>query len=290
MAIKLRSRSRRFKRRFARRFLRKIRDIFFPLRAYRNELDSKLSLKFLHRWLTCYFRGLPDFLIVGAAKSGTTSLYNYLLQHESVLPALEKEVNFWYRRKKLSINWYRGNFPMKFKLKSKITGEASTIYLKFPNIAYKIKKDLPNAKILIILRNPVDRAFSGYNFALSDHHHESLSFADALVCEEFSDYRFFSYRQHGLYLKLLKPYYENFSKDQILVLDFDELKNHPQKLMNEVCDFLKINRKNDWHFEIYNQLSYSSVIDPKTRKWLVDYYLPHNKKLFEFLGRKFNWD
>jgi len=178
---------------------------------------------------------------------------------------------------------------MKFKLKSKITGEATINYLKFPKIAYQIKKDLPNVKILVILRNPVEMVFSYYNYQVNHNRIESLSLEDALATEKFRNYVNFGYKQFGQYLELLKPYYKNFPKDQILVLDFDDLKNHPQKLMTEVCDFLKITRKNDWHFETYNPLSYSNIINPKTRKWLADYYLPHNRKLFEFLGRKFNW-
>lgn len=246
------------------------------------------SPRFIPRGITIPFRMKPNFIIVGAAKSGTTSLYNYLTQHPQVVPALKKEINYWNGYKPFGLKWYRGNFPIISN--KKITGEASINYLKFPHIAEKIFKDFPKVKIIILLRNPVDRIFSDYNYQKNFNKRESLTFEEALTFEEFRFKAPFHYRINSIYIEQIKPYFEVFPKDQIKILDFDELVISPQFVMDEVCKFLKIPKKNDWKFKIYNKLEYDQKINPSTKSWLSDFFKPYNEQLFKFLGKRFNWD
>ena len=272
-------------------FLKKLLIKTAFLWAYRpNDDPLKISPKFFFRGLSVRFRILPSFLIVGAAKCGTTSLYNYLIQHEMISPSIRKEVNFWNQYPHFGLNWYRGNFPIKSFSKRMITGEATVNYLKFPSIAKKIKSDLPHVKIIILLRNPVDRTYSDYNYQVNRNKREDLSFEDALTFETFRAINPYWYRTHSIYIDEIKPYFDVFPKDQILILDFNELIQNPQKLMDEVCEFLKIPKKNDWNFQVYNALEYKQNINPKTKKWLTEFFSPHNEKLFKFLNRRFNWN
>ncbi len=245
------------------------------------------SPKFILRGITIPLRMKPNFLIVGAAKSGTTSLYNYLIQHERILPAIKKEINYWNGYRYFGFNWYRGNFPIISK--RKITGEASINYLKFPYIAQKIFNDLPKAKIIILLRDPVERTYSDYNYQKNFNKIETLTFEEALTFEEFRKKAPFHYRSNSIYIDQIIPYFKIFPKNQIKILDFKELIENPQNTMNDVCDFLNIPRKNDWKFKIHNKLEYDQEIKHSTRLWLSKFFKPYNKKLFRFINMEFNW-
>ena len=142
------------------------------------------------RLLTSPFRVLPDFVIIGAHKSGTTSLYDFITQHPSIESASEKEPCYFSTKYKFGSLWYRSNFPTelsKYLLAKKdgkfYTGEATTSYLFHPSSAYRMKKMLPNIKLIVILRNPVDRAYSNYNYSVK-YNKETLSFMKGIELEE----------------------------------------------------------------------------------------------------------
>ena len=120
-------------------------------------------------------RGLPDFVIIGAMKSGTTSLYDFVVRHPAITPASRKEVqyfSFWHDLGKL---WYRSNFPTDLSRRrfykktgqNLLSGEASPDYLFHPEVPGRMKELLPDVKLIVILRNPVDRAYSHYHHRLS---------------------------------------------------------------------------------------------------------------------------
>jgi hypothetical protein len=259
--------------------------------AYRkDDHDLKFTFSYIKRGLTAKKRKLPDFLIVGAAKSGTTSLYEYLIQHDQVLPALRKEINYWNQYKKFGLNWYRGNFPLQNESKNKITGEASVSYLRFPELAFEIKKDVPDIKIIIILRNPVDRAFSDYNYQLNHNKIETLSFEEALAQESQRPPGNLQYKIQSTYIDLIKPYFQSFPKENILVIDFNDLIKSPKEVMDKTCAFLQISKKNNWIFKPFNKLEYSTNLKSETKNQLKVFFKPYNEKLFNFLKRRFDWD
>jgi hypothetical protein len=113
---------------------------------------------------------LPDFIIIGAMKSGTTSLYNYLVQHPNVLKGAKKEIHFFDWQYEKGLPYYRSQFPTQpykifmrsFRKYEFICGEASPYYFFHPHVARRVAQDLPHVKLIAILRNPVDRAYSHY--------------------------------------------------------------------------------------------------------------------------------
>ena len=118
--------------------------------------------------------GLPDFIIIGAQKSGTTSLYRFIVKHPAIAPATKKEVHYfsiWYKFGEL---WYRSHFPTNLSRynfykrtnQKLLSGEASPVYLFYPVVPGRMKELLPDVKLIVILRNPVDRAYSHYHHSL----------------------------------------------------------------------------------------------------------------------------
>lgn len=200
---------------------------------------------------------LPNFLIVGAAKSGTTSLYYYLKKHPEIYMSPVKEPHFLvyhaleFPHRGVHDGTFDENIVKDFteyrslfsnvKAEKKI-GEASTAYLYYyKNAIPKIKKILGDIKTLIILRNPIDRAYSAYIMAIKGQT-EFLSFEDALAKEEkrmennWAPYYY--YTDFGFYYKQVKVYLENFS--QVKVCLFDDLKEDTVGFLKDVYNFLDV--------------------------------------------------
>ena len=206
--------------------------------------------------------GYPDFLFVGTAKAGTTSLYHHLKKHPQVcLPLKEtfffadrifrdNHMPFPYQRPKdemiLEEEKYRSVYS---NCNGKVTGEIGTGYLYYHDIAIpKIKEYLGDqVKVGIVLRNPVDRAYSAYMHHRKDLH-ETSSLAAVWNKEEERirdnwDFMWY-YREVGFYHDQVKAYLDNFENVQVFY--FDDLRNDPDSFMGSVCDFLEIDPLSDW--------------------------------------------
>ena len=202
---------------------------------------------------------LPTFLIVGAAKSGTSSLHRYLKEHPDIYMPKNKEPRFFVSsiHKNLNINDPRYELFSKTTVfsfenyielfrdvnKEKAIGEASTAYLYYYERAIpQITQFLGNVKIIIILRNPIDRAFSAYTHLLRDQF-ETLPFETCLRLEEkrikenWSILNF--YKDVGFYYKQVKTYKETFT--DVMVSLFDDLKEAPLSLAKDIYGFLGVN-------------------------------------------------
>ncbi|MFW6285749.1 MAG: sulfotransferase domain-containing protein [Nanoarchaeota archaeon] len=181
-----------------------------------------------------------DFLGIGAQKAGTTWLYEMLSQHPQINMGDEKEINFFndkssFNSKKIEKNYLKGMSWYKKQInpkKNKINGEISPNYLFDKKVPQRIKKHFPNTKIIVVLRNPISRAYSQFEFVSKTFHIENSFFKAIKKQPEFI--------QRSLYYKQLKRYYDLFKKDQIKVLFFEDIKNNPQKIIKEVEEFLKI--------------------------------------------------
>ena len=141
-------------------------------------------------YITGPIRVLPDFIVIGCQKCATTSLYDYLIQHPNISSATEKEIHFFDSNYNVGITWYRSFFPTVFskqfsKLRKEkfVTGEASPMYIFNPIVSKRILSILPNVKLIAILRNPIDRAYSHYNMQVKNGY-ETLSFEEAIKNEE----------------------------------------------------------------------------------------------------------
>jgi len=279
-------------------------------------LSERIGIKFeiFTRQLTVPIRILPSFIIFGVPRCGTTSLYNYLVQHPSIIPALTKEINFFALNFLKGVSWYKMHFPIileKYKIKKDfrdyfMTGEGSATSIYHPHASSRIKKTIPNVKLIVMLRNPVDRALSQY-FKIVKIGREKLSFEEAIKAEEgrIRDERKkmlqeenyyslkihrFSYLSGGKYIEYLKPWFDLFSKEQILVLKSEDLYEEPAKIYKKTLKFLNLPEWELPQYKKYNYLDDKPKMNPIIRKNLVDYFRPYNEKLYKYLGKNFRWE
>ena len=202
---------------------------------------------------------LPNFLMIGAQKSGTTAIYAYLSQHPQVFTSENKEPGFFAfeglqrsfagpddaragRYIVRDLERYRRLFE---KVGDKArAGEASSIYLYAPQAAERIHHYIPNAKLIAVLRDPVDRAYSAYRHLVRDGR-ESLSFEGGLAAEPGRTaanwHPILHYKQRGFYYAQLRRFFELFRREQIAVYTYDEFKADPRALLKSMFAFLGIN-------------------------------------------------
>ena len=259
------------------------------------------------------FHILPDFIIFGIGRAGSTSLYEGIMEHPDVHSAKIKEIYFFDYKFKRGIYWYRGHFPSvwkkifytKLRKKKFITGEATARLLSYPHAPKRILKIIPNVKLIAILRNPIDRAYSLYNVEVANGR-EQLSFEEAIKVESKrlagemermkTDENYYSgefYRKsylfQGIYADGLKMWFDVFPKEQFLIIDFDELARNPTPIYDKIFDFLELPKFTHSKHIVYNTRKYDDMV-PSTRKYLIEYFKPHNEQLYNLLGKKFDWD
>lgn len=281
----------------------------------KNPKYNPFKIKYLgiQRVLTSPFRVMPDYLIIGAARCGTTTLYSYLIQHPSIYSSTEKEPGFFGPMFNTGILWYKAHFPsylFKFYVKwirkrDFITGEASTIYLLDPRTPKRVLKKIRDVKLIVLLRNPVDRAYSNYNFQVK-RKRENRSFNQAIESElkllntvhsnlkeyeqnEIIMQKAYSYLLPGIYIDQLKNWFDFFAKSKFLIIKTEEFNMYPEKTLKDVFEFLGVSSYSVTNLKKQNVGSYQ-LMDPKTRKELIDFYKLHNRRLSDLLGIKLNWD
>ena len=265
------------------------------------------------RLCTSAIRVLPDFVVFGAQRCGTTSLYSYLVQHPDIYPALCKEVNYFNNNYRKPRFWYRYYFPTivhklfvtKVKKKKFLTGEASIDYMYHPYAAKRLAETISDVKLIIVLRNPVDRAYSSYRHSVRLGV-EDLSFEEALdneglrleeeekkieLDEDFFCVSrwFFSYLARGRYSEQMERVMLHFPRERICILRSEDFFRDPRVIVNQVLEFLGLSDfKPDVSIK-YQSHSYEDM-DPAVRKSLSVYYELHNRKLYELIGRDFGWE
>ncbi len=282
------------------------------IRNHETVYQTTRSIVDVYATLFGSFHILPDFLIIGAPRSGTSSLYSYLIKHPLILPCKIKEPNYFSMYYDRSISWYRTFFPTKLskilsqnnKNSKAVTGEASTQYYWHPHVPARVKKMLPNAKILILLRNPIDRSYSQYEMEVR-HGNENLSFEDAIQMEqsringEFdkmvkdpqyfsSKYTMYAYLEKSIYVNYLKKWLEYFPKQQFLFINSEDFFSKTQQTLDEIFDFLGVHPYKLDGFEIIRKGDYKPI-KKETHQKLLEFFKPHNEELFSILGKTFDW-
>jgi len=259
--------------------------------------------------ITSSLRVLPDFMVIGVGRAGTTSLFNYLEQHPSIVKSSYDEIGFFDDNFHLGMSWYRSMFPtiftkflVKFKTKHFMTYEVTPWYVRRPWTARRIKNIFPNIKLIVVLRNPVDRTYSHYH--LSKQSNENREFRKVIeedmenistwnIDQKNDDY-FSNQVQNskiarGFYHEQLVPWYDIFSKEQIMIIPSEKLASETQHTLKDVFEFLGLPEYNIKNTKKVNVSKYEKM-DEETRNILIDYFRPYNEKLFEFLNRKFDWN
>ncbi len=273
----------------------------------------------LPRLMTADRRALPDFVVLGAMKAGSTSLYHALSQHPQVLPASIKGVHFFDNRVGWGLPWYRAHFPLRSDVEAvarrtgrAVTGEASPSYLAHPRVPDAIADVVPGARLIAVLRDPVRRAVSHYNHnarksADQGEVREPLPFAEALAAEDdrlageaermladptynsaaFSRY---SYKTRGHYADQLERYASLFPRENLLVVQSEAFYRDTQRSMDRVFDFLGLDPWTVPDTRPRNAYEYRvAPPSPETLGALATHFAPHNERLYEFVGEDYGW-
>jgi hypothetical protein len=237
-----------------------------------------------------------DFIICGTQKGGTTALDSYLREHPQICMANEKEVHFFDRekiflKKNPDYSLYHAGFNL--KPSHQIIGEATPIYMYWYEAPKRIWQYNPNMKLIVLLRNPIERAYSHWNMEKS-RNIENMSFWDAIInesarCRKVLPYqhRIYSYTDRGFYLEQLRRLWFYFSKQNVLIMKTEYLKNQPNQALNQVCNFIGIDcfEREILPREVFS-LSYSSRITLKEKKYLKSLFEDEIKSLEKVL----KWD
>lgn len=262
-------------------------------------------------------RPAPDFLIIGTKRGGTTSLFNYLLMHPGVLGLYpqsrgKKSTNYFFQEYDRGERWYRSHYHSRayrsWLARSlgypPVGGEASPYYLWDPRVA-RLAHDLsPDLKAIVLLRDPVERAWSHYQ-ERSQNGVEPLSFLAALEAEPArtagelermagdpryysAAHDFYSYRSRGVYLPQLKNWTSVFPREQLLVLRSEDMYAEVQPVFDRACEFLGIAQTELPSKRTFNASGRSSMPE-EARRELTRYYAPLNEELEEYLGHSMKW-
>jgi hypothetical protein len=267
-----------------------------------------------------------SLFVVGAQKAGTSALHDYLIKHPSVTGGTIKELNYFNHSEKYAqgTKWYHDQFkaPLFYKPK-KIYIDSTPQYLSTANVAQKIYDYNPKVKIVILLREPVSRAYSAWNMykqfsqlsaerksGLIDRHisnNDKNKFDDLVNQSSFPSFDDYINKEiidgsltnhypqiikRGIYAEQIKPYIDVFGLDNILVFESNYFKTNKAKVTNKVLEAVGLspltippNDLKSVHFRSYEN-PMSKFIEDK----LKVFYKPHNKRLYNLIHQKFDWE
>lgn len=270
----------------------------------------KKTLERLYRRATSRGRALPDFIIAGAMKSGTTSLFSHMAQHPGIFPTNKKEVHYFdgglspsvdtYRRGEA---WYRTHFPLRRQMGAGAKAfEASPLYMFNPLAAGRIASLLPEVKIIIALRNPTDRAISHYFHEkrkgreplpiLEAFHREEERLAGALRTQNYKDQSFIhhSYKARGMYCEQVERFFQVLPRGQILILNSSDVFADAEGTLRRVLEFVGVDPDAEvGSLEARNVATNKSKVDPEVYRYLDGHFSAKNERLYEILGEDFGW-
>ena len=251
-------------------------------------------------------RPLPDFLIIGAQKSGTNTLYDYFAQHPDVRRSSIHEVHFFDNNFDRGVGWYRGHFPHNSGSHRRwLTGETSPYYLFHPLAPRRAARVVPGARLVALLRNPVDRAYSHYHHTRAKGR-ERLSFEEALEREaertddawndlasgrvaEAPPVQHHSYLARGRYAEQLARWFACYPTEQVAVVKAEDLYERPEPVMRRLFHFLDLPEYDGLAYRKLNARSYSTL-EPRLRVRLGDYFREPVRELADLLGDGLWWE
>lgn len=271
--------------------------------------------RFAVRRATEHLRLLPDFLVLGTMRGGTSSLYKYLSQHPEVSPSLRKEVEYFTRYYDCGETWYRRHFPLRPRRqlveglgRRLTTFEATPYYLFEPRCAGRAHALLPSARLVVLLRDPVERAFSHFQH-MTRLGFENLSFAEALAAEErritpeltrmadeptyFSHvHHRYSYLARGRYAEQIERWLEVYPRSSMLIVDSNELYTSPADCFARIQGFLGLSQWQPPGFRNYSYVGRApsrSRIDARLRQELRLEFADDERRLEGIWGQVPSW-
>ena len=269
---------------------------------------------------TSDWRPLPDYLIIGAKKAGTSSLMNWLLRHPAVarmFPPAQRlksphyfDINYW-----RGPQWYHSHFPTRTTRRRQerrvgaltVVGEASPYYMFHPAVPERVAATVPNARVIVLLRDPVIRAYSNYWDRRAFGTEDLPTFEQAIDAEPErlagvdedrlrTDPQYYSaehdhhtYLARGRYAEHLRPWVEMLPPENLLVLRSEDLFSDPGRTFASVQAFLRVPVDDVRSLGRYNSRRQPGM-DPVIQRRLADYYRPYNAELYDLLGRDLGWD
>jgi hypothetical protein len=262
--------------------------------------------------VTSPLRSRPGFLIVGAQRCGTTSMFKALVQHPLVArPFLRKGVHYFDKHYDEGPAWYRGHFPLQATSALKrvgrgrpVTGESSPYYMFHPLAPQRIAADLPGVRLIVLLRDPVERAYSAHSHELAKGF-ETLDFAAAVDAEpariagerermrteagyDSFDLQHHAYVSRGEYVTQLEELATAVGRDRVLAVDSQDFFAEPEKVFPGVLDFLGLPAADSIVFDKHNARS-RSTLDPALRERQRQHYEPFDQALESWWGRTPSW-
>lgn len=261
--------------------------------------------------LTASARVTPDFLVIGAQRSGTTSLFRAFEQHPQVVrPTFNKGINYFDISYHRGPSWYRAHFPLARTVRRDVPAgtyaafEASGYYMFHPLAPARIARDLPNVKIVAMLRDPVERAFSAWKHE-SARGFDPMAFEDAISQEaertrgerermiaderyQSHAYRHYSYAARGDYVAQLREFYDRLPASQIHVVYSESFFTDPEHEFGLLTDFLGLERTTDIEFDRHNARP-SGPMPGQSRELLTELYVSQADDLESLVGRRPPW-
>ena len=251
-------------------------------------------------------RARPDFLIVGAQKAGTTSLFEYLQECPDVRGPLTREVHFYDHHHRRGERWYRTNFPVRAPGQSWLAGESTPYYLLHPSAPARVAEQLPEVRLIALVRHPVDRAYSHFQHSRFFGREPLLSFELALAAEaERTDdawarlartgvrepaVEWFSYARRGYYAPQLRRWLACLPRESLLIMTSDELYRDPATALRLARAHLGLPELNTATRTYGNRNAHRyPPIQEQTRQRLGRDYAGDVAELEEIIGRPTGW-
>lgn len=253
----------------------------------------------------------PNFLIIGAQKCGTTSLFSHLVQHPSVYLPTEKEIHFFDLQYDKGVKWYISLFYEADSTRFQSFGEASPYYLFHPLVAERVASHFPEIKLIVLLRDPVDRAYSHFlhskRFGLDtvESFEEALAIEPLRITEDFEklkkgeilhsdSVRNYSYASRGLYFQQVSRWLNYFPTDQFLFIKSEEFYTNPAGIFRDVCRFLGVSVPSGIDFRPSNIPDYQPnsypPVSSEIKQRLKPFFSADMSALSALIGKQFYWE
>lgn len=246
----------------------------------------------------------PDFLMLGAQKCSAEALYGYLENHLQIIKEGVRDVHFFELNFDRGVEWYSKQLTRSVAGDKVLLGEMTAYYIYHPLVAERVYKCFPDVKLIIMLRNPVKRAWLHYNLEVAIGC-EKLEFEKAIASESdrlkgeidkmrsddgyYSfNHQHYSYLSRGIYVQQIKNWLDYFPREQLLILKSEDFQANPGKEFAKVLDFLDISASAVKEYEVNSAEDYSKMPEAIEQE-LTSYFAPYNQELSELLKEDYSW-
>lgn len=285
---------------------RSLRRTAFALIPQRHKNAVKRGIAFGNR-LAPRPRMRPAFLIIGAQKAGTSSLFAYLMDHGGFLRPLLKDVYFFDQNYDKGLDWYLSFFPSLSAQQARerrtggrvLTGESATHYLLHPRCPERVRETFPDVRLVALLRDPARRALSHFHHNRRTGTEPLATPLEAFQAEEArigpitdasdgADFTRFSYLARGRYAEQLTRWFHHFPREQLMVVSSERLFAEPDRHFREICRFIGLPERSLPSYTPVGQ-GKNAGRDEAALRFARDHFRPYNAALYDLLNERFDW-